>query len=227
MAFPIGIWQKSRHLLGLSDFSASINGDIVHFIYMVAVGAGDMNVTNDAGGRWGWEEDGSFTDAMSGAVSVAPLGPQDTPAHAMPLLLAMNQPAPTVHINTDGGNYAFHTGADGQLMQLEVDAPAGEQDQIQLGYDAADLTSMAFTPEHRRDALVPRVGLVISETDSALFHWSGLRVPGGKSVGFGGDKNAPRRDLSQRYRGYDPSHFDPGLCFGRGGGRRAHGLWPL
>jgi hypothetical protein len=182
MAFPIGIWQNGRHLLGFSDLSDAINGDIVHFLFMIAVGAGDMNASNAAGGRWGWEADGSFTDAMTGTVSIPPLGPQDVPSHAMPLLIAMNQPPPVVHINTQGGNYMFHTGADGQLLQLEANAPADEEDQIQLGYDTATLNSMEFTPQATRDALVPRVGLVISETDSALFHWLGLTVPGGESV---------------------------------------------
>jgi uncharacterized repeat protein (TIGR01451 family) len=149
-----------------------------------------MIVTNEEGGRWGWEDDGTFTDALSGAVSIPPLGPQDEEIHAMPLLLAMNQATPNVQINADGGTYSFLTGAGGQLMQIEANAPAGDKDRIQLGYAGPALASMSFTPQNATTSFVPRIGLAIDEEESALFHWLGLAVPGGESVGFGADKAA-------------------------------------
>lgn len=190
MAFPIDLWKEGRHLLGLDELVALISGDIVEFLYMIAVGSGDMIVTNDAGGRWGWEDDGTFTDAMLGGVSIAPLGPQDTPARAMPLLVAMNQPAPTVQMTGDGGTYTFHSGAGGHLLQLEARAMAGDKDRIQLGYIEGGLGSFDFTPQRDCAHLVPRIGLAIDEGERALFHWLGLVVPAGRSVGFDADKQA-------------------------------------
>lgn len=189
MAFPIEIWQESRNLLGLTEFDTLINGNLVEFLYMIAVGSADMNVSNDAGGRWGWEEDGSFTDAMLGAVAVAPLGPQDEDVRATPLLVAMNQPAPSIEINADGGRYVYHAGEGGHLFQLEAsDAAEGDKDQIQLGYQEEELSAFSFTPERDSSHFVPRVGLAIGEQESALFHWLGLAVRGAERVGFVADK---------------------------------------
>jgi uncharacterized repeat protein (TIGR01451 family) len=225
MAFPISIWQNGRHLLGLSDLSSIVGDDIVNFLFMIAVGSGDMTVTNAAGGRWGWEDDGTFTDSMLGAVSIPPLGPQDEPSHAMPLLVAMNQPAPTVQVNADGGNYHFLTGAGGHLMEIEADAPPGDKDRIQLGYDAAALASMEFTPQHATTSFVPRVGLVIDEEERALFHWLGLAVPAGKSVGFGADK-AHRAVTFDNHTGglaYYVLALDYGSGVGESAGRLVYG----
>ena len=218
MAFPIDIWQNERHLLGFGELVTLIKGDLVEFLYMIAVGSGDMIVTNDSGGRWGWEEDGSFTDAMLGTVSVPPLGPQDVASRAMPLLVAMNQPAPTVQINADGGTYAFHTAAGGHLMQLEANAAKDDQDQIQLGYAEGDLDSFDFTPQRDTSRLVPRIGLAIDEEESALFHWLGLTIPGGKSVGFGADKES--RAVTYRNDTGDPTHHLLALDYGSGSGER-------
>jgi len=191
MAFPIDIWKNGRRLPGLGDLLLYIRGEVIDFLYMIAVGSGDMIVTNDAGGRWGWEEDGSFTDEMFGAVSIAPLGEQDAGNRVMPLLIAMNQPAPTVRIHADGGRYVYHTGAGGLLFQLEANALSGDEDRIRLGYTGGDLYSFDFTPQRDTSQFVPRIGLAIEEEESALFHWLGLDVPGGQSVGFSADKQDP------------------------------------
>ncbi len=191
MAFPIEIWEGGRNLLGLSDLQSLIGGSVIDFLYMVAVGSGAMNVSNDAGDRWGWEADGSFSDELPGAVSIAPLGPQQVDARAMPLLLAMDQPEPTVTIHADGdGPYTFHTGAGGHLYQLEATSGAGDQDRIDLDYAPSGLESFSFTPERDATRLVPRVGLAVDETERALFHWHGLEVPAGRSAAFAGDKES-------------------------------------
>ncbi len=189
MAFPIEIWEEGRNLLGLSDLQARFGGNVIDFLYMVAVGSGAMNVSNDAGDRWGWEADGSFSDALPGAVSIAPLGPQQVDARAMPLLLAMDQPEPTVTIHADGdGPYTFHTGTGARLFQLEAASGAGDQDRVDLDYAASGLASFRFTPERDASRLVPRVGLAVDETERALFHWHGLEVPAGRSAAFAGDE---------------------------------------
>ena len=190
MAFPIDIWKNGRHLLGLDALVSLIGGDPVEFLYMIAVGSGDMIVTNDAGGRWGWEDDGTFTDSMFGAASIAPLGPPEEGSRTLPLLIAMNQPAPTIRMNADGGRYIFHTGASGHLLQLEASAMPGDKDQLQLGYAGGALRSFDFTPQRDTSLVVPRVGLAIGDEESAVFHWLGLKVPSGKSVGFDADKQS-------------------------------------
>jgi uncharacterized repeat protein (TIGR01451 family) len=191
MAFPIDIWKEGRHLFGVMELGALIGGGLVEFLVMVAVGAGDMTVTNEAGGRWGFEEDGSFTDSLLGAVSVPPLGPQGAPSRAMPLAVAMNQPAPTVQINATGGRYIWTVGAGGHLLQLEAsDAAAGDQDLVHVLHPGGRLEGFDFTPHRAASHFVPRVGLVSGEQERALFHFHGLSVPGGKRVGFGADKQA-------------------------------------
>ena len=82
MAFPIDIWKGGRHLLGIQELAALVSGDFVEFLFMIAVGVGDMTVTNATGGRWGFEQDGSFADSLLGALSVPPLGPQAVPSRA-------------------------------------------------------------------------------------------------------------------------------------------------
>ena len=185
MAFPIEIWKEGRSLFGLNDLT-TVGG--LQFLQMLAFGDADVVVTNDAGGRWGWEDDGSFTDNLLGAIALPPLGPPEEPVHQMPLLLAMNQPAPKVQINAKGGRYYFHT-AEGRLsLQIEAaDAQAGDKDRVQLAYGAGRLAAAAFTPARRANHVVARAALAIGDTERALFHLVGLDVPAGRTVQVGGD----------------------------------------
>ena len=185
IAFPIEIWKEGRSLFGLSDLT-TLGG--LQFLQMLAFGDADVIVTNAAGGRWGWEDDGSFTDNLLGAIALPPLGPPEEPVKQMPLLLAMNQPAPTVQINAKGGRYYFHT-AEGRLsLQIEAaDAQAGDKDRVRLAYGAGRLTAAAFTPARRANHVVARTALAIGDAERALFHLVGLDVPGGRTVQVGGD----------------------------------------
>ena len=232
MAFPLDIWEGDAHLLGLDELAALISGDIVTFLFMVAVGSGDMAVTNSDGGRWGWEDDGTFTDEMFGAVSMPPLGPQDDvpDSRAMPLVMAMNQPEPQVEINAHGGRYLYLAGADGHLFQLEAsDAMTGDKDHIALGYADSKLDSFDFTPQRDASHLVPRVGLAIDDEESALFHWLGLTVPGGSKVGFSSNKS--ERAVRFRNDTGSPAHFVLALDHGSGSaghfGRMIYGPFEL
>jgi len=190
-AWPIGIWTHGVHLLGLTDFAALIDGDVIEFLYMITVGSADAVVTNDAGGRWGWEEDDSFTDSLLGAVSLPPIETGPGPNRAMGLALAMNQPEPSVQVHADGGRYLFYAGAGGHLLQLESSsAAAGDEDRIDLDTEGGHLRGMDFVPARDASAFVPRVGLEIGERESAVFEFVGLSVPGGGRVGFGADRLA-------------------------------------
>lgn len=208
VAFPIEIWRNERHLVGLEDLNVlTLAGEAESFVPLMTLGEGDMLVTNDAGGRWGFEADGSFTDSMFGAFSIPPLGPQDDtgePTRSMPLVVAMSQPAPKVRVTGRGGRYLFHTGASGHLFQLEVNGAAEEKAYIQLGYEGQVLRDFDFTPSGATSQPLPRIGLAIDEDESALFHWLGLSVPGGKSVGFGADKAA--RAANYRNDAGTPTH---------------------
>ena len=191
MAFPIDIWKGERHLLGIQELAALVSGNFVEFLFMVAVGDGDMTVTNATGGRWGFEQDGSFADSLLGALSVPPLGPQAVPSQAMPVLVAMNQPPPTVEVTAKGGRYLWSAGAGGHILQLEAsDAAAGDKDLLRIDHPGGRLAGFAFTPQGAASHFVPRVGLVLGDQERALFHFLGLSVPAGQSVGFGADKAA-------------------------------------
>jgi uncharacterized repeat protein (TIGR01451 family) len=188
IAFPIGIWKQGRHLLGLGDLTG-FGG--IRFLQMLAFGSADMLVTNDAGGRWGWEDDDTFTDALFGAVSIAPLGPSDEDVRQMPLLLAMNQPAPAVQISADGGHYYFQTSEGRLSLQIEgADAQAGDKDRLQLVYREQALAEAEFTPQRRASHVVARAGIAMADRESAVFHWLGLDVAGNRSVRFGADPDA-------------------------------------
>jgi hypothetical protein len=96
-----------------------------------------------------------------------------------------------VQVNAKGGRYIFRTGAGGHFLQLEAsDALDGDKDLLRPGVAGGRLGSFEFTPQRAASHFVPRVGLAISEEESALFHWLGLSVPAGKSVAFGADKQA-------------------------------------
>ena len=190
VAFPIEIWRNSRHVIGLNDLVTSVGGDPIAFLQMIAVGAADVTVTTPTGGRWGLEDDGTFTDALPGAVALPPLGPQANPSRAMPLVMAMNQPPPQVQLNVrQSGPYSFHTAAGGHLFQVEAGhGVAGDKDHVSIAHAAGRLESFTLTPQRRASRLVPRVGLTLGDQESSVFHWFGLDVPAGTRVGFGGSK---------------------------------------
>ncbi len=192
-AWPIDLWKNGRHLPGIGELTSIFNGDIVAFLTLIVVGSADMLVTNTAGGRWGLEDDGSFADSMFGALAIPILGPSPNRDAVLPLLVAMNQPAPEIQITSadNSKHYYFSTGAGGHLFQLEAsDALEGDKDHVQLGYAGEVLDSFDFTPQRDASHFVPRIGLELSDEGSAVFHWLGFEVPGGSSVGFSADKQA-------------------------------------
>jgi uncharacterized repeat protein (TIGR01451 family) len=206
VAFPISIWKNGRNLWGIDLDLVNINSELVLFLLSVAVGSADMQATDANGGSWGWNPDGSFDDALPGAVSLPPLGPQDgAPARSMPLMLPMNQPSPTIRLHAKGGRYTWHSAAGGHQMQVEsADAQAGDEDTVELGYDDDGLTlrSFSFSPESATGRIVPRVGLAMGEQDRALFQWQGLSVPAARAVGFSADRD-------ERSAGFDNDSGQP------------------
>ena len=195
VAFPISIWKGGRHLMGLSDFALQF-GD-VEFLYMIAVGDAGMTVSTDEGGRWGEQPDGSVSDELPGSVALPLAGPNDESPSTMQLMMAMDQPAPTVEIAAHGTDYGFFAGQGGTLLQLETaNATSGARDQLRIRYERERLGGFDFSPEDAAAGFVPRVGLEIGRQERAVFEWMGLRVSAGGSVGFDADLD----DLAVDYR---------------------------
>jgi len=187
VAFPISIWKEGRHLLGFSDATKLFNGDLVSFLISIAVGDAEMEIVTE-NGSLGFDDAGNRTDFVQGGFLVPLMGPSDAEQRQLPAILAMNQSAPLIRIHAKGERYAYHTGADGQLIQLTSNsAEVGSEDQIQLEYEDQSLTGLTFKPESDAGRITPQVGLVIGDGQRALFRYSGVRVAGGDSAGFGGD----------------------------------------
>ena len=186
VAFPIDIWKKGRHLLGLSDVQKIFNGETVNFLLAIVVGDAEMEIETQQGSL-GFDKDGRRNDFIPGGFLVPLMGPSDMEQRQPPALLAMNQGAPLIHVRTKGPQYTYHTGAGGQLIQLQSNGvKTGNVDEIQLQFEDQSLAGLDFRPESDANDLVPQVGLVIDEGDRALFRYSGIRVPGNRDVSFGG-----------------------------------------
>jgi uncharacterized repeat protein (TIGR01451 family) len=220
-AIPIDIWKSERQLIGLQPLKGEYD-----MLFMFLAGAADMAVTDGEGGRWGWEDDGTLTEELPGALALPPLGPPDRIVRQAPLVLAMNRPAPSIAVNAYGGHYVFHAAQGGVVLQLEAaDAEAGDEDRIETDYASENLSSFDFTPERDASYVVPRVGLALGEQERAVFHWLGLSVPGGETVGFRGDKTAA--NVTYRNGTGGPSHhllaMDHASGLGRNSGRMLYG----
>lgn len=177
------IWENGRTMPGLRD--------VGQLLFFLVLGDGDTLVTNEDGARWGYEPDGTFVDTGWAGASLTPLGPPEEHVRQIPLILPEGSPEPRFQVNADGGPYLFHAVSSGQLLQLESsDASEGDADIIDVGYEEERIASFSFAPQHDASRLVSRGGLQFSEDSSAVFHWLGLEVPGGRTLAFGVDKAA-------------------------------------
>jgi hypothetical protein len=171
---PLDVWRKSR----------SAPFDIHGIVYNIVFGSADGHYTTANGGEWGWREDGTFVDAMPGAVALPPLGPAPTDTHNVPLLLPISA-APTIDVNTQGGEYTYHAAQGNTILQLDVTATgAGNSDQIVIGYAEGQLSSFRFSPEESTSHILPKVGMMPDERQRLLFRWDGLTVSGSGATGF-------------------------------------------
>jgi hypothetical protein len=175
---PESVWRGERHAPLLLPEARRI-------LLSVVFGNADGLYTTPDGGSWGWRRDGSFVDALPGAVALPSLGQSDSETRNIPLALPMDLPAPNVAINTHGGEYRFFAAQDGHLLQLVVpDAAAGATDAVALGYEHDRLTSFRFAPQQDTTTIKPTVGMALGDRQRAVFTWGGLAVPGGRSVAF-------------------------------------------
>jgi uncharacterized repeat protein (TIGR01451 family) len=142
----------------------------------------------------------------------------------------MNQPPPTAEVNARGGRYLWNAGAGGHLFQLEAaGAQDGDKDRFRIDHEPRRLVAFDFTPQRDTTQVVPRVGLVMGEQETALFHWLGLSVPAGANAGFGADKE--ERAVTYRNDTGGPTHHLLALDYAAGqvesSGRMIYGPFPV
>lgn len=198
IAYPLELWQQSTSLFGISDALNIDNlSETIDFLGMILSGSADMTLSNDSGGRFGWEDDGSFSNSLPGAFTSNLLGPNDEPMRNG--LFYLSEPSSsdtTISLNSDGGLYAFHTGSGGQLLQLETGhAQPGDKDQLQLQFSEGLANGFAFMPQRRSDRMVMRSGLAMGAQDSAVFSYLGLDVIGGDVVALTASKQLRQNSL--------------------------------
>lgn len=174
---PLSIWYGERTAPGVLT--------ALEAIVVLVVGAADALYSGADGGQWGWQPDGTFVDNLKGAKSITPLGGENTTTRSVMLALPATNPPPNVRINARGSHYYFHAAQGGRMLQLEQhDGVAGDQEQMQIGYEAGRLASMRFSPERPATNFNARVGMQLGVRQSAVFDCSGLSVPSGRAVEF-------------------------------------------
>ena len=100
-----------------------------------------------------------------------------------------------VQVNTQGGDYVYYTGLGGNAVQLQVfNAPAGDQDQLEVKSDQSKVNGFSYQPESPADNFVPKLGSALGEQLRLLFRWGYLATPGGGKVGFTTDPAAKSAD---------------------------------
>lgn len=188
VGFPISIWQQGRHLLGLSDATRLLNGNLVEFLMAIVVGDAEMEIVTEEGSL-GFDSDGNRTDSIPGGLMSPLMGPSTIDQRNSPAILAMNEQAPLVRIHAKGESYVYQTQAGGQSLQLgSQSAKSGQEDEIQLEYADQRLAGFEFRPSRDADSISPQVGMAITEGERALFRFANVSVHGGQTVGFAGDR---------------------------------------
>jgi hypothetical protein len=170
--------------------------DLPAIVMNLVFGDADALYTTPDGGKWGWEADGTFVDALPQAMPMFPMGAVSN-TRTVPLMLPISATVPSIQVNSRGGDYLFYAGQGGNVLQMQVfDAPADKQDQIEVEYQAQALAGFDFTPQSQIDQVVPKIGMILGEQQRALFRWAGLSIPGGGEVGFTGLRAAKAADFT-------------------------------
>lgn len=172
---PIDVWRNERHApLDLGDI-------VVNLVF----GAADGLYTTSDGNYWGWQPDGTFANEMPGARWVTPMGDPANQTRTIPLFLPLAKGAPSIQVNSRGGDYLYYSGQGGHLFQLQVfNGVAGATDAIQVDYENNRLSSFRFALDQDGPQIVPKVGLNMGERERALFRWHQLNIQGSDAVAF-------------------------------------------
>ncbi|MCA9414036.1 MAG: hypothetical protein KC944_22675, partial [Candidatus Omnitrophica bacterium] len=174
---PVSVYKKGFHAPSLG----TIQRDVV--LYIIA-GSADGHYTTPEGEEWGWDGEGNTVDNMSG-LAIVPLSTPDEETRNVMLIRSVTDTIPTIDVNCRGGDFLFHAGNNGHILQLEgLDRPDGDTDMIQMGTTGNRLDSFEYMAGQHPAVVIPKVGMVTGERKRAAFRWLGLEVPSGGMVGF-------------------------------------------
>jgi hypothetical protein len=193
----IDVWRGER----------SMPLDLPQIAMYLVFGDADALYSDGDGKQWGWQEDGEFVSEIPGATPFVPMGTV-TDTHSVPLFVPItNAVVSNLQINTQGGDYVYYTGYGGNVVQLQVfDAPAGDQDQVEVKQDANQVNGFSYQPESASNHFVPKLGSDLGEQQRLLFRWGDLATPGGGKVGFTTDRAAKSADFTNN-TGISTTHY--------------------
>jgi hypothetical protein len=171
---PLSLWREPRHPVSV--------GTAIDALRILVFGAADGFYQTTDGGKWGWLADGSFVDALAGAVSVTPLGSSTVETRNVPLLVPLAHTQLAASANTKGGDYLFHADHGGAAVQLEVfNAPPGGTDPFEVFRPDPGSGDLGFAWKSPRDhaRCQPKIGLTFSSNKCEVLRWAGWeRGPG-------------------------------------------------
>jgi hypothetical protein len=170
-------------------------------------GQADALYTDADGKQWGWQADGAFVEGIPNATPFVPMG-SETNTHNVPLFVPLTSTVVSnVQVNTQGGDYLYYTGLGGNAVQLQVfDAPAGDQDQLEVKSDQDQVNGFSYQPESPSDEFVPKLGSDLGEQQRLLFRWGDLATPGGGKLAFTTNPAAKSADYDNS-TGISTTHF--------------------
>jgi len=131
-----------------------------------------------------------------------------TGTHMMPLFVPLTSTViSNLQVNTQGGDYLYYTGLGGNVVQLQVfDAPAGDQDKLEVKTDQSQVNGFSYQPESPADDFVPKLGSDLGEQQRLMFRWGDLATPGGGKLAFTTNPSAKSADYTNE-SGESTTHY--------------------
>jgi len=188
----IDVWRDTR----------SMPLDLPAIAMNLVFGQADALYSDAQGKQWGWLPDGTLVEQIPGAVPYVPAG-SETNTHNVPLFVPITSSVVSdVQVNTQGGGYLYYTGLGGNAVQLQVgDAPAGDQDKLEVKTDQGLVTGFSYQPESPSDEFVPKLGSDLGDRERLLFRWGGLATAGGGKLAFTANRDAKSADYKNNSGG--------------------------
>ena len=173
--YPLSTWQMPRTGAGLTA--------ALRFVATMIVGSADEECVSPDGGRWGWDADGHFEDALPGAKSISVMGNTQENRHAMLLLPTDSYSSLGFRAHPrDMTPYIFHASFGGRVLQMAVDGSRpGDADSLNLDAEAQRLNALSFRPQRAGVRFVPRLAMTVGE-QQMVYQWSGLDLPPSEEV---------------------------------------------
>jgi hypothetical protein len=109
--FPLDLWRGTRTAPGILNMNT---------LYSVICGSGgqavDVLYATPDGGRWGWQDDGTFVESLPGLVPLPPVNRAGGQLHNMAVALPMAKAAPTATIHAHSVDYLVHAANNGVFL---------------------------------------------------------------------------------------------------------------